>query len=88
MKPGPTKGATHNFVKPHGWDAAAEGECGTLSIRYESPGKRPHYYSTWHPSAEELAKLIVGAPVVLVCVGVQPPVAVDVGLVPSLKDAA
>lgn len=80
MKPIQTRGATHNFNAPEGWDPARDGQCGVLSVRKVRPvvGGPEWHHSTWEPTPEERRLIAKGANIELTCVGVQPPVAMDV----------
>lgn len=79
MKPVETQGANQNFTPPLGWDEEKDGRCGVLSVRIEAHGERyQSFVSTWEPTAEELVALQAGARVELSCIGVQPPVALNV----------
>ena len=81
MIPIETRGATKSFTKPEGWDDEKDGWCGVLSVRVEDVGalrRRSHHVSTWKPSPQEIARLVNGGSIELTCVGVQPPVAMEV----------
>ena len=78
MKPIQTRDATHNFDKPNTWDNNRDGPCGILSVRVEPHGIHNYHVSTWQPDKYELRALNEGGAVVLTCVGIQPPVSVDV----------
>ena len=68
-----------DFTPPGDWDKEKDGCCGVLPIRREiGKGGRAYLYSNWKPDAKELAILNAGGVVELLCVGVQPPVAVGV----------
>jgi len=84
MRPAPIKGKTHNFGKPAEWVEDRDGPCGVLPVRVEQEGIHNVHYSNWKPSAEELRRLCNGGVVELCCVGIQPPVSVDV--VPEHKE--
>lgn len=74
MTPGEVKFATHQFGEPLGWDATKDVTCDTLHVR-----KRGNMFeSAWYPTAEELRRLVTGAPVILTVWGGQPPVALNV----------
>lgn len=84
MKIGQVEGATTTLVAPKDWDAKRNGECMDLPIRQEVVnGSLPALTSAWLPTAEELAKLNAGAPILLrVIAREHPPVMLDVGQVP------
>ncbi|KKB81024.1 hypothetical protein VW35_02315 [Devosia soli] len=73
-------GANANLGAPIGWDAEREGTevLGLPCIRHEKG-----FVSQWRPSAEELERLMNGAPIWLhVLGGGHPPVAVTIAPVP------
>ena len=78
MKPVSVQDCTSNFVKPRGWDDTRDGPCGSLPVRITRKGRHDYHYSNWKPSAEEVRSLCEGAVVELCCVGIQPPVSVNV----------
>lgn len=80
MIPIPTRDSTGPFHKPEDWDNEKDGECGSLSVRVEMVGRHPYHISTWKPTQHELWALDAGGVVVLTCVGLQPPVKVEVEL--------
>lgn len=84
MTPGEIRFATRALGAPAGWDPAKDGECMTLPIR-DHEGTMS---SAWYPSKEEIAALVLGAPVVLTIWGTShPPVAVSVEA-PRIIDTA
>jgi len=66
------------FQKPKDWDEAVDGRCYSLPVRCEEFGRRVRLVSHWKPTGPELARLNAGAFVELSCIGIQPPVAVNV----------
>lgn len=81
MTPTNTRGATHNFHAPKNWDEAKDGACGALEVRAETYGESGlmQLVSTWHPSADELARLNAGGVIecMLITTG-QPPMTLAV----------
>lgn len=68
-----------DFTPPTDWSETNDGHCGRLPIRREiGKGGRAYLYSNWKPNEHELAMLNAGGVVELLCVGVQPPVALGV----------
>lgn len=79
MTPVDVRGKNVDFKKPKEWDDARDGPCGSLPIRREiGASDRVYHYSNWKPDEYELGILNAGGSVELLCVGVQPPVAVSV----------
>lgn len=75
MNPGEIRNATRLLGAPEGWDPSKQGECSALPIRDHDGTMQ----SAWYPSKEEIAALVLGAPVVLTVWGCShPPVAVSV----------
>jgi hypothetical protein len=73
------RGENADFSPPQDWDSEKDGNCGQLPIRREvGKGGRVYLYSNWKPNTHELAILNAGGVVELLCVGVQPPVAIGV----------
>ncbi len=72
------RGKTTDFGKPPGWDDQRDGRCGTLPVRVEQHGLYNYHYSAWKPDPDELALLNAGGVVELCCVGIQPPVSLNV----------
>lgn len=70
MTPGHIKGANRYLGAPDNWDPAKDGTCETLPIRDD--GKLLE--SAWVPTADELAALNRGAPVILTIWGRSHPV--------------
>jgi hypothetical protein len=75
------KGATHYPGAPKDWDLQRDGPCGALPVRMVEPsdGRSSYCESAWVPTAEEIAALNAGKPVILRVVGWQVPVAMYVG---------
>ena len=83
MKPTITRGATNNFQSPENWDEGAFGKCNDLQVRMDvfegNETKLIECFSTWKPSAEELAHLNRGGVIeVGLCVLNQPVMRVGV----------
>lgn len=74
MTPRNIKNATHAMCAPKNWDAASNGECDVLYVRKWLNT----FESAWYPTAEELALLNAGEPVILTTFGFQPPVSLNV----------
>src|ERR1035437_5028050 len=77
MKPTITRGATNNVQSPENWDEGAFGKCNDLQVRMDvfegNETKLIECFSTWEPSAEELAHLNRGGVIeVGLCVLNQP----------------
>jgi hypothetical protein len=80
MIPGRIPGATRVLGAPAGWVIERDGLCSGLAIR----DVNNHMVSSWQPSAEEIERIVAGAPVHLFVMGVShPPVAVEVGAPPT-----
>lgn len=83
MKPTVTRGATNVFSKPENWDDEKFGPCGDLQVRMDVFGGNEkgiiECYSTWKPSAGELAMLNAGGVIeVGICLPNQPVMSVSV----------
>jgi hypothetical protein len=78
MKPIKPYGANVDFVEPKEWDEGVDGKCDPLPIRREAVGIRNYLYSAWELEPGDLDTLQAGGVVELLCVGVQPPVALRV----------
>ncbi|WP_449411070.1 hypothetical protein [Methylobacterium komagatae] len=81
MHIGRITGATRNLGAPSNWNPETDGICGGLPIRDEPhrPGIN-QMTSAWLPTTEEIERIVAGAPVYLVVLGVtHPPVAMLVG---------
>ncbi len=79
MRPVKVERENSVFTKPQGWDEERDGRCGELSIRKENHGpNRVYHFSNWRPDSEDLAILNAGGVIELCCVGVQPPVSINV----------
>lgn len=80
MTPVKVSGQNFTFTKPsRDWDDDKDGECGDLPVRRENGRNGKAYlYSNWMPDEEELRTLNAGGSIELLCVGVQPPVALSV----------
>lgn len=75
MRPTITRGATHLFAPPENWQPETDGECGDLQVRAEVFGPREvvELFSTWKPSADELAHLNRGGVMEIgICAATQP----------------
>lgn len=79
MTPFKHPSCNHAYTSPPDWDAAKFGECLTLDVSASIEEGQVILDSFWQPSAEELAKLNEGRPVVLRVYGRQHP-AVYVGV--------
>ena len=79
MTPVRIQGATRVMRKPVDWDDS-KGVCLDLHIRDEVDDAGRSMSSAWSPSAEDIAKIVAGAPIILNILGtVHPPVAITVG---------
>jgi hypothetical protein len=81
MRPTHTRDHTTNFTPPIGWDQERDGHCGELSVRREVAGAGRdliYHYSTWTPTPAERDRIAAGEVIELCCVGIQPPVRIDV----------
>lgn len=78
-------GATRNMGAPKGWEEARDGVCVGLPIRDDKRENGGNVMiSSWQPTPEEIEKLIAGAPVLLMVLGINhPPVHIDVGEPPK-----
>lgn len=84
MSPGEISFATRALGAPAGWDKERHGECAVLPIRDHEGTMQ----SAWYPSKEEIAALVLGAPVILTVWGPShPPVAVGVEAPHKIDDA-
>lgn len=73
------EGKNVDFGPPANWDQERDGTCGTLPLRrVKERGGYFYHYSAWKPTSDELAQLNAGGVIELCCVGVQPPVSIDV----------
>jgi hypothetical protein len=80
MHSGRITGATNVLGAPQDWSKAQQGPCGSLAIRREKTTAGPGMTSAWFPTAEEIARMIEGAPIYLTIIGdIHPPVALLVG---------
>lgn len=78
------EGATRVLAPPDDWDAARDGPCARLYVRDQALGQAHAMASAWFPTAEEVIRLVKGAPVHLVLVGCEhPPVRISVGEPPD-----
>lgn len=86
MNIGTIEGATTTLCAPKDWDEDRNGICMDLPIRQEVINDSlPALTSAWLPTAEELARLNAGAPVLLrVIATAHPPVMLDVGEIPPI----
>lgn len=67
------------FHAPNEWDESVDGKCGTLPVRVSvGQGGRKYHTSAWKPDEHELRRLNEGGIIELLCVGIQPPVALSV----------
>ena len=73
-------GANVNYGKPKNWDETKDGPCHTLPTHVDEHG---NILSVWEPTPEERAMLLDGGNIVLTCHGIQPPVRLDVALIPE-----
>lgn len=88
MQPTVTRNATHNFQEPANWNEETDGKCGDLQVRADTFGDRQivELFSTWKPSAAELAHLNAGGVIEIgICSVTQP--AMQVGVVDPVEPA-
>lgn len=79
MNPITVRGSNGDFTEPKDWDETKDGKCSPLPVRRETNDRgRIMHYSNWMPTDEEVETLRAGGVVELLCVGIQPPVAMGV----------
>jgi hypothetical protein len=77
---GRVAGATHVLGAPRNWDEDRAGKCNPLVVRKDMSEAGPVMTSAWFPTADELDRLIAGAPIHLTIFGeAHPPVALSIG---------
>lgn len=77
-------GATNFLGAPKDWDREKDGHCGTLPVRAERTTAGIGMTSAWFPDADEIARIVAGAPIYLTVLGVvHPPVEMAVGPTPE-----
>lgn len=86
MIPSNTLNANANFAPPVNWDEEKFGKCGNLEVRVEQREGLVECFSTWKPSAAELALLNAGGEVEVGLCAMQ--CAMRVGVVPSVHFSA
>jgi len=86
MHVGRIQNMTRNLGAPIDWDRDANGPCGGLPIRDEDTTAGRGMTSAWFPTAEEIQRIVEGAPVYLTVIGrVHPPVSMGVGPRPGFN---
>jgi hypothetical protein len=76
--------ATRVLGAPDNWEELTTAPCIGLPIREGEVAGLPAMTSAWFPTPDEIDRLISGAPVYLHIIGcIHPPVAIEVGEVPS-----
>ena len=74
----PTGENITDFAPPQGWVDARDGVCYHLWVRVDKYDTINDHISHWRPNAEELAALNAGGVIQLSCLGLQPPVRLDI----------
>jgi len=75
---------TRTLGAPPTWNRKIDGECGSLPVADLMSPSGPVMESAWLPNADEIERLIAGAPIILGVLGEgHPPVYLGVGAAPD-----